>query len=412
MKTEVLVIGGGMAGSLAALTAARAGRQVCLVAAGEAALHMESGCIDLWGKGYPDPPSTAIRALDARHPYSLAGYEALCAGVAALCQYTEEAGYPYYGSLDQVRIMPTAYGTLRPTGLVPPTMAGAAVTGLQSLLVAGISELKDSFPDLVAENLSASLGIPVRATTLAASGGEAAEMTPVQVASLLNDPKSRSAFWQKVARLYQGEAAVALPPVLGTLPSTAVLAEGQETLGCPVFELSATFPSVPGMRLARLLTRALRAARVRVVMAEAMAGIQTGDRVAGVRLRSPGGESEIHCRAVILATGGLTGGAFDLNEEGNQLRERIFGLPVQGAGDRNAWTRPDWLDEAGQPITRAGVAANQRLQPVSESGQPLLANLFLAGRILAGQDPELEKCGNGVAIATGYKAGLLAAGVN
>lgn len=43
-----------------------------------------------------------------------------------------------------------------------------------------------------------------------------------------------------------------------------------------------------------------------------------------------------------------------------------------------------------------------------EANQALLS--FLAGRILANHDPDLEKCGNGVAIATGYRAGLLAAG--
>lgn len=412
MKTDVLVIGGGLAGSMAALAAARAGRQVTLVSAGEATLHMESGCVDLWGA--PDlPPGEAIARLETDrpdHPYSLVGRPALEEGLAAFRSYTEEAGYPYEGGPGANFLIPTAAGTLKPTGLVPPTMAAANAARLASLLVVGLSELKDSYPALAAENLAATLGIPVRASSVALGHGGFRELTPVQVANLLDDPQQRRGLLAKVAREHQGEAVVGLPPVLGLASSPAILEEFRRGLGAEVFEMPALSPSVPGMRLARVLHDRLRANRVRLVKAEAVEGLRQGSRATGIRLKTLAGAGDVECRAVVLATGGLAGGGYEL-VDGN-LRERLFRLAVQTPGGPDDWFRPDWLDARGQPLGQAGVAADRDLRPLGRGGAVELENVFLAGRILAGHDPMIEKCGNGVAIATGHRAGYLAAEVS
>ncbi|KJS81680.1 MAG: hypothetical protein JM58_16545 [Peptococcaceae bacterium BICA1-8] len=53
---------------------------------------------------------------------------------------------------------------------------------------------------------------------------------------------------------------------------------------------------------------------------------------------------------------------------------------------------------------------NGHLQPVNPQTQEvILTNVFVAGATLAGYDPFVEKSGNGVALASGYKAGALAA---
>lgn len=431
MKTDVLVIGGGLAGSMAALAAAEAGRRVTLVSAGEATLHMESGCIDLWGAGSlgsaagsPDgaatAPGKAIARLDGArpdHPYSLAGRDALEGGLAAFLAYTEEAGYPYQGGLGRNRLVPTAIGSLKPTGLVPPTMAAGDAVNLISLLVVGFEELKDSYPTLAAENLSAALGIPVRAASVALGYRGFRELTPVQVANLLGDPEQRRVLMAKVAQVHRGEATVALPPVLGLDPSPAILEEFRRGLRAEVFEMPALSPSVPGMRLAQVLYDRLRAARVRLVKAEAMEGLRRSSRATGVRLRSLAGDGEVEFRALVLATGGLAGGAYELasgnhQSEGGALRERLFQLPVQVSPHPDDWARPEWLDARGQPLGSAGVATDRLLRPLSSGGAAELENVFLAGRILAGHDPIMEKCGNGVAIATGRQAGRLAAEVS
>lgn len=410
MKTEVLVIGGGLAGSLAALAAARSGRRVTLVSYGEATLHMESGCIDLWGEGHdPGQAIAALRRNRPGHPYALAGGMALTEGLDLFLRLTREAGYPYQGGLDHNWLLPTAIGGLKPTALVPPTMAAGEAGEIGSLLVVGVDELKDSYPELAAENLSELLGIPVRSATLSLAYAGFTELSSVQAAGLLDDPEVRRSFLTRLASVYRGEAVVALPPVLGLRQAPAVLADCRRALGAEVFEMPTLSPSVPGMRLAQILTDALRQAGVRLVKAEAVEGLRQGTWATGVRLRSLGGDGEVEGQAVVLATGGLAGGALEL--EGRNLQERLFHLPVRLSENPNDWTRPDWLAPEGQPLSQAGVAADGRLRPLGRDGRVLFDNLFLAGRLLAGNDPVTEKSGNGVAIASGYRAGRLAAEV-
>lgn len=410
MKTDVLVIGGGLAGSLAALEAARSGRRVTLVSSGEATLHMESGCIDLWGEGHaPGRAIAALRQTRPGHPYALAGAEALAEGLDLFLRLTREAGYPYQGGLDHNWLVPTAIGGLKPTGLVPPTMAAGEAGEISSLLVVGIEELKDSYPELAAENLSALLGIPVRSAAVSLAYAGFAELTPVQAAGLLDAPEVRRSFLTRLASVHRGEAVVGLPPVLGLRQAPAVLADCRRALKAEVFEMPALSPSVPGMRLAQILTDALRQAGVRLVKAEAVEGLAQGQRATGVRLLSLGGEGEVEAQAVVLATGGLAGGALELEDQG--LQERIFHLPVQLPPNPDDWTHPEWLSPEGQPLSQAGVSADVRLRPLGRDGQVLFDNLFLAGRLLAGHDPVAEKSGNGVALASGYRAGKLAAEV-
>ncbi len=46
------------------------------------------------------------------------------------------------------------------------------------------------------------------------------------------------------------------------------------------------------------------------------------------------------------------------------------------------------------------------MRPVGPDNKVLINNVFAAGKILAGYDFCFEKSGNGVALVTGYKAGM------
>jgi len=66
----------------------------------------------------------------------------------------------------------------------------------------------------------------------------------------------------------------------------------------------------------------------------------------------------------------------------------------------------DFFDLRENPLSCAGVRVNKDLNPVDFKGNVILKNVFVAGATLGGYDPFLEKSGNGVALATGYKAAL------
>ncbi|MEF8854213.1 MAG: FAD-binding protein, partial [Haloarculaceae archaeon] len=89
VDSDVLVVGGGLAGSMAALAAARAdrGATVGLVSDGETTLRAASGLIDVLGytpdgEGPLRDPFEAIPDLPTEHPYPTVGLEAVREGLA------------------------------------------------------------------------------------------------------------------------------------------------------------------------------------------------------------------------------------------------------------------------------------------------------------------------------------------
>jgi glycerol-3-phosphate dehydrogenase subunit B len=111
--------------------------------------------------------------------------------------------------------------------------------------------------------------------------------------------------------------------------------------------------------------------------------------------------------AYVLATGKFMGGGLDAQP--NRVFETLLDLPVQYPQNRKEWFNPQLLTPAGQPFNSFGVEVNENLQPVDSTGKIIYQNLFAAGGILAHADSMAEKSGGGVAIATGYLAGELAA---
>ena len=58
----------------------------------------------------------------------------------------------------------------------------------------------------------------------------------------------------------------------------------------------------------------------------------------------------------------------------------------------------------GHPLERAGIRTDARLRPVDAAGEVVLDNVVVAGSLLAGQRYLAERCGDGVAIASGFRA--------
>ena len=66
---------------------------------------------------------------------------------------------------------------------------------------------------------------------------------------------------------------------------------------------------------------------------------------------------------------------------------------------------PGYFDP--QPLSRVGVATDNSLRPVDGDGRRAAENVLVAGASLAGAEPWREKSGEGVSLATGYRAGEL-----
>jgi glycerol-3-phosphate dehydrogenase subunit B len=74
------------------------------------------------------------------------------------------------------------------------------------------------------------------------------------------------------------------------------------------------------------------------------------------------------------------------------------------APEHDAWLVKDALDPAGHPIEAAGIPTDARLRPLGPNHHVSHANVLVAGALLAEQRGIRGRCGDGVAVASGWRA--------
>jgi glycerol-3-phosphate dehydrogenase subunit B len=406
MTDDVLVIGAGPAGLLAAWTARQRGARVKVLAAGIGTTHIMPGWLGVLDAAGPLTPALErLAAEQPEHPYALAGADAIQAGVMMLRQVCEPAGLNYVGDLSGNMQLPTALGAAAGAAYAPESFVAGDLRDDSPMLIAGVDGWRDFYPLLCAENL-ARQGHATRGVTFALPETEAGKFdaTPVALARLFDRPEIR----ERVAHLLRPrlEAAqrVGFPAVLGLEHHNEAWHDLQDRLGAPVFEIPTLPPSVPGMRLFAAFKRALARAGVQLLLdMQATAGVVEGNHAIGVVVPGASRPATYRAGRIILATGGLYGGGITSDHHGT-LREAVFGLPVETPGALGDWFDPQLISAASHPIHRAGVRANRAMQPVTADGRVLLEDVRVAGRLLAGCQPIAEGSTEGVWLATAYRA--------
>jgi glycerol-3-phosphate dehydrogenase subunit B len=265
--------------------------------------------------------------------------------------------------------------------------------------VVGSRALRDFHPKLCAANLSAA-GIAARGIEIDLTV-ERADANSLGLARRFDDAGWRAAFGAELALQLRDDDHVGLPAVLGMSDPHAAMLDLERRLGRPVFEIPTLPPSVPGMRLFEILRTALRAAGGRLVLgSEVVASDRDGERVTAVRATAAGRNVRYAAPAFVLATGGFNSGAIELDSSW-RTTEQVFGLPLRGLpGEGEPRFRPRYLDE--QPMARVGVAVDGDLRAEGTD------NVLVVGAALPGTAPWREGCGEGVALASGYRAAQVA----
>ncbi len=452
IDSDVLVVGGGLAGITAAIAASREGVDVRLVSHKASTLRQASGLIDALGyvpptepakplregpptagRGvdpdeWPDPagplvdPYEGIADLPEGHPYRLVGADALRDGLAL---FDDLVGDAYLGGhTDRNALVPTFGGAVKPTARYPEAAAAGLASDDRPTLIVGFRSLTEYDARSFADRLAAS-GVPFDVAGVEVEFAEAfradAKITRLAKAldrdEAIDGTPAREALAKAVAPhlhdVVDDEGGVdrvdriGFPAFLGDDESAAVRAALADRLGAEVFEIPMGPPSLPGLRLEDRLYDALDAEGVRFETGTPVVDYET-DANGGVDhliMDRKGSKVPYGADAVVLATGGLVGKGLDSDRDG--VREPVLDLYVPQPSDRYEWFVDDAFGE--QPYARFGVRPDDRLRPLDGSGGVAHRNVRVAGAVVGGADVAREKSASGVSLATGLVAGQEAA---
>jgi glycerol-3-phosphate dehydrogenase subunit B len=410
---DAVVIGAGSAGLTAATRLAEGGARVCVLAKGVGSTHLAPGTVDVLGYAPErvEEPARALSELAAArpdHPYAVMGVESVAPALewfAGRIAEGPQPGYRYVGGLESNHLLPSAVGAMRPSALVPETMAEGEMRVREPVCIVGTRVLRDFHAALCAANLERA-GVAARAIEVELEL-DRVDANALGLARRFDDPEFRAAFAAQLTPLLHGDERVGLPAVLGLRDPHGAWADLQRRLGRGVFEIPTLPPSVPGMRLFEALRAALRAAGGRLVLgSEVLGADREGGRVRSVSAHAAGHDVRYHAHWFVLATGGFASGGIAVGSDW-VTRETALGLPLRGVPNPG---EPRFVSDylAEQPMARVGVAVDGSLR--GEGAE----NVFVAGAALPGAVPWREGSGEGIALASGHRAAevALAEGVN
>jgi glycerol-3-phosphate dehydrogenase subunit B len=376
--TRVLVIGGGIAGCMAALAAVQGGAQVTLVARAPGATALYAGGMEIAAD------LREMRALAASQPYHpfvrmrLNDLEAVTL-LDEVCYHAQgalaRAGLRLAGTWRTTGWFADVHGGVRPAHLVPQSVQPGELGGLQGKRVAvvGVSAVGDYDAVATAEALSEA-GVRAVPVTVGMDLPPAASLTDL--------------FGRQAPAIRDIAEAIAYPPGLVQLPDNG-------------FELLATLPSPHGWRLQRALDSALADHGVQVARGE-IAGVRAGGRRLEAAVTA---STELVADRFVLATGRYIGGG--LVKE-RTVREPVCDLGVFHDGRRIDREWPERLRHlerlSPHPAFRIGVLTDERLRPLDWDGRIAYDNLRAAGSLLGGYD-YIRGYGFGVPMVTGWLAG-------
>jgi glycerol-3-phosphate dehydrogenase subunit B len=404
MHYDLIVIGMGLSGLMAAKTAAEAGQKVLIVGKGMGSLCLFSNTIDVLGF----PPLAGPNAIKMRdtlhrwikdhseHPYSKVGLERT---EEALSSFLSLFPPPYsFHTMDGTNcLLPTGAGTLRPTYLIPTTMIEATSFDEGHTLVVGFEDFKDFYPRYVADRLKC------RGISLRLPGSFYQELTATSLARLMEKESFRETISREIGNQLQGETRVGFPALLGMHDPARVKEELEERMGAKVFEIPILPPSIPGKRIFdRFKEWLIRKGVIFLLGYPVSKAILTGKRCQAAEVLHPPVITSYSADRFILATGRFVGGG--LKADAERILEPVFNLPVHQPPSREGWFGTSFFGDLPHPIHQAGLRTNASFQPVDEGGEAILENVWIAGSILAHHHCIEEKSKEGIEISTGYMA--------
>jgi glycerol-3-phosphate dehydrogenase subunit B len=400
MHYDLIIIGMGLSGLMAAKTAAEAGQKVLIIGKGMGSLGLFSNTIDLLGAlpiGMKMSDGLSQWMKDhPKHPYSKVGLDRM---KEALSSFTSLFPRPYSFEADNDNnfFILTGAGTFRPTYLIPITLVAGTSLKKGEPLIVGFKGFKDFYANYVADQLNC------ERITLSLPEASCFEMTSTSLARWMEKESFRRSIGQEIKKTLYNETRVGLPAILGIREPWKVKKDLEEIIGAGIFEIPILPPSIPGIRVYNRFKEWLIQRGVSFHLGHPVTkAVLKGKKCQGVDISVPPGSKFFTADRYILATGRFIGGGLVAGKD--RVFEPIFNLPVAQPGTREEWFGISFFDDARHPVHQTGISTNASLRPLNEKGDVLLENVWIAGSILAHHHCIEEKSREGIEIATGYAA--------
>lgn len=454
-KTEVAVIGCGIAGITAAKKIASEGADVTIFSKAYGATAMSTGVVDIANptvvKLPLKPPEELISekyAKKANHPYALIirrekqlegrtaqseedNYsQTISKAVTTFLENMKDVDYPMEGSLNHNMLLIDSIGSAKCTSLAPPSVARGDLTKINKgqIIFIGFKGHSDYDPRLCSQNFARTSKIVGLPDAVEGASGKLTDfpgfegrntLLSIEIARRLDREEGiATGVGRKIGDLAKGDGAthVCLPPCMGIDNVERNLKVIGEESGLIPFECAnLTPPSILGFRMQLALEDSANKSGVVIRLPYEVKKIEIEENNLK-RMAVVSGERSFHVDAdrFVLATGSFIGGG--IIEEEETVKEPILNLPLFDENDaqvNSVFIRRMLSSEAipikGHPVFSVGVKVNENMQPVSDKGEPLYSNMFACGNILSGFNHTSSGCRHGVAITTSYVAGEEAA---
>jgi anaerobic glycerol-3-phosphate dehydrogenase len=419
--TDVLVIGGGVAGLAAALSASSHGARVTVLDAQPGATSLAGGAWDVGALGVGAASALGdARTITARleemlrerptHP--LAPHVGSIGSIGKQAHAAVLDALAIYAPMDldaPPALVATDVGIVRPVATAQRAVLDLGALPKGRIAVATFPAARAHDGAYVAASLGEIVNRAGDARRFCAVELEILRrardvwLHPHEAGALFDDDRARDRLVRALARALGGSSfdAVLLPPLLGEHDDTA-WSRVRAALAMPIGEWTSSLAGPQSARLVRALARAFARAKSSYERSPVL-------RASGLAIET---ERMTHRPgAIVLATGRyLTGG---LSFRRHAAIEPIFALPgyLDGKPLESSDTSPffDGARPADAAGFRVGVGVDESMRPLDENGRARHRALFAAGSMLSGVPLAGAGGGLGVAAITGWLAGANAA---
>lgn len=350
---DVVVIGQGLSGMLAAVWAREEGKRTAMIMSGAGKLMQATGVLDL----IPGSRGTLSEWMQVHSENTAEVLQA----VEKFKVLTRELGYPYNGDVRKLVPVVTGSGHIKMTALYPATVTPVPERG--HAVVVGFCELPDFQPLFISRNLQKERPLMAVDTIRIQIGAESERvMTQLDAARLLDQKDVRDRCLRQISQqladkgISQADFFV-FPSSLGNEAWAQTLKQFSETLGAKVTEAPGMPPNATAIRLNdRLKLKAIRSG-VRLYADTTVFGADMEqNHIRSVSVRMANRTTDVAGRQFILATGGILGGGLEVTPDG--IRETALHLETDTDG--RPVNPPDNLFLAGasggEQLTRHGIA--------------------------------------------------------